>query len=77
MTEKCLLIHVLTRIHIKTRQTGNSFLLLPFQEDCLLFFALFYNSLLFFKRGGGGCNPRNPPSRSTNAIDTRWICYCW
>ena len=37
----------------KTRQTGNSFSLLPFQEDCLLFFALFYYSLLFltFERG--------------------------
>ena len=49
-----------TRI-ISTRQTCNSFSLLPFQEDCLLFFALFYYSLLFFKFERGGCNPRNPP----------------
>ena len=59
LKEKCLLIHVSTRVHIKTRQTCNSFSLLPFQEDCLLFFALFYYSLLFlFERGG--CNSRNP-----------------
>ena len=49
LKEKCLLIHVSTRVHIKTRQTCNSFSLLPFQEDCLLFFALFYYSLLFFE----------------------------
>ena len=41
---KMFLIHVSTRVHIKTRQTCNSFSLLLFQEDCLLFFALFYNS---------------------------------
>ena len=39
--EKCLLIHLLTRVHVKTRHTCNSFSFLPFQEDCLLFFALF------------------------------------
>ena len=59
--EKCLLIHVSTRVHIKTRQTCNSFSLLPFQEDGLLFFALFYYSLLFLKFEKGGCNPRKPP----------------
>ena len=48
LKEKCLLIHVSMRVHIETRQTCNSFSLLPFQEDCLLFFALFYYSLLFF-----------------------------
>ena len=45
LKEKCLLIHVSTRVHIKTRQTCKSFSLLPFQEDCLLFFALFYYSI--------------------------------
>ena len=49
LKEKCLLIHVSTRVHIKTRQTCKSFSLLPFQEDCLLFFALFYYSLLLLK----------------------------
>ena len=45
----------------KTRQNCNSLSLLPFQENCLLFFALF-NSLLFLKfERGGGCNPRIPP----------------
>ena len=34
-------IPVSTRVHIKTRQKCYSFSLLPFQEDCLLFFALF------------------------------------
>ena len=63
--EKCLLIHVSTHVHIKTTQTYNSFSLLTFQEDCLLFFALFDYSLLLLK-GRGGCNPRNPPSRSAN-----------
>ena len=28
-----------TRVQIKTRQRCNSFSLLPFQEDCLLFFC--------------------------------------
>ena len=33
-----------------------------FQEVCLLFFALFYYSLLFLKfERGRGYNPRNPP----------------
>ena len=55
LKEKCLLIHVSTRVHIKTRQTCNSFSLLPFQVECPLFFALFYYSLLFlkFERGEG------------------------
>ena len=47
--ENFLLIHVSTRVHIKFRQTCNSFSLLPFQEDCPLFFALFYYSFLFLK----------------------------
>ena len=63
-----LLIHVSTRVHIKTRQTCNSFSLLSFQEDCLLFFALFNYSLLFLKFKRGVWNPRNPPSRSANVI---------
>ena len=60
LKEKCLLIHVSTRVYMKTRQTCNSFSFLPFQENCLLFFALFYYSHLFLKferGGGGGCNP--------------------
>ena len=70
LKEKCLLVHVSTRVHIKTRQTCNSFSPLPFQEDCLLFFALFYYSLLFLKfERVRGCNPRIPPSRSTNALE--------
>ena len=55
----CLMIHVSTRFK-KTRQTCNPFSLLPFQEDCLLFFALFYHSFLFLKFQRKGCNPRNP-----------------
>ena len=47
LNEKCLLIHV---------STCNSFSLFPFQDDCLLFFALFDYSVLFlkFERRGGG-----------------------
>ena len=48
LEEKCLLIHVLTRVHIKTRQTYNSSSLLPFQEDCFLFFLLYFNTLFYF-----------------------------
>ena len=62
--EKCLLIHLSSRVHIKTRQTCNSFSLLPFQEDCLLFLflsSLFYYSPLFLEIWKEGCNPRNPP----------------
>ena len=55
-----MLIHVSTHVHIKTRQTCNYFSLLPFQGDCLLFFALFYYSLLFLKFERG-LQPRNPP----------------
>ena len=49
LKEKCLLI---TRTCIKacthkTRQTCNAFSFLPIQEDCLLFFALFYYSPFF------------------------------
>ena len=54
----------------KTIQTCNFSPHFPFQEDCLLFFALFSYSLLFlkFEGGGGMCNPRNPPSRSANDV---------
>ena len=41
--------------------TCNSFYLLPFQEDCLLFFALFYYSLLFLKFERGVATPVTPP----------------
>ena len=61
LKEKCLLIHVSTRVHIKTRQTCNSFSLLPFQEDCIVFFALFNYSLLFLKFERGGATPITPP----------------
>ena len=37
---------VSTRVHIRTRITCNSFFL-PFQEDCLLFFALFITLFYF------------------------------
>ena len=58
---KIFVIHVSTRVHIITRQKCNSFSLLPFQEYCLLFFAMFYYSFFFLKcEGGGGCNPRTP-----------------
>ena len=64
LKEKSLLIHVSTRVHIKTRQTCNSFPLIPFQEDCLLIFALFYYSFLFLKferwEGGGGASTVTP-----------------
>ena len=54
-----------TRINacnIKARQTCSTFSLLPFKEDCLLFFALFsyYDLFLKFERGVG-LQPRNPP----------------
>ena len=51
LKEKCLLIHV----------TCNSFSLLLFQEYCLLFFALFYYSLLYLKFERGGATPVTPP----------------
>ena len=48
--------------HMKTRQTCNCYSLLLFQQYCLLFFALFYYSLLFLKleRGGGVATPVTP-----------------
>ena len=61
LKEKCLLIHVSTRVRIKTSQTCNSFSLLPFQGDCLLFFALFYYSILFLKFERGIATPVTPP----------------
>ena len=58
----------------KTRQTCNSFSLLPFQENCLLFFALFYYSLLFLKFERGVATPVfPPPSRSANDM---YVCTC-
>ena len=66
LKEKCL-IHVSTHVHIKNRQTCNFFYLLPFQEDCLLFFALFYYTLLFLKFERGGVATPVTPSRSANA----------
>ena len=55
-------IHVSTHVLIKTRQTCNSFFLLPFQEDCLFnFFFVLLLSFIFEIRKGGGCDPRNPP----------------
>ena len=39
LKEKYLFIHVSTRVHINNRQPCNSFSLLLFQEDCLLFFC--------------------------------------
>ena len=51
----------LTRVHIKSRQTCNSFSLLPFQENCHLFFALFYYSFLFLKFERGVATPVTPP----------------
>ena len=61
LKEKCLFIHVSTGVHIKTRQTCTSFSLLPFQDDCLQFFALFYYSLLFLKFERGVVPPCPPP----------------
>ena len=61
LKENCLLIHVSTSKHIKTKQTCNSFSRLPFQEDCHLFFALFYYPILFLKFERGGANPVTPP----------------
>ena len=42
-------------------QLDLSLLILPFQEDCLLFFALFYYSLLFLKFERGVATPVTPP----------------
>ena len=60
LKEKCLLIHLSTRVHMKTRQICNSFSLLPFQEDGLLYFALFFYSLLFLKFERGVATPVTP-----------------
>ena len=68
LKEKCMLIKVSTRVHIKTRQTCNSFSLLLFIEDCLLFFDLSYHSLLFLKFERGVATPVTPP------IDTPMSC---
>ena len=52
----------------KTRQTCNSFSLLPFQEDCLLFFASFIFEI--WKGGGGVATPVTPLSiRQWNIIN--------
>ena len=61
LKEKCFLIVILTRVHITIRQTCSSLSLLPFREDCLLFFALFFTLFYFWNlKEGGGWNPRNP-----------------
>ena len=57
---KCLLMHVSTRVHIKTRHACNYLSLLPFQGDCLLFFALIYYILLFLKLERGVATPVSP-----------------
>ena len=57
LKEKCLLIHVSSRVHIKTTQTCNSFSLLHFQENCLLFFCIvLLHSFIYdiWKEEGGG-----------------------
>ena len=41
LKEKCLLIHVSTRVHMKTRQTCNSFSLLPSKEYCFVLLLSF------------------------------------
>ena len=68
--ENCLLIHVSTCVNMKTRQTCNSFSFLPFQEDCLLCFALFYYSLLFLKFGRGVQPPYPPPHNPRPSRDS-------
>ena len=61
LKEKCLLIHVSTRVNIKTRQMFNSFSLLPFQEDCLLFFSLLLSFIFEILKGGGVATLVIPP----------------
>ena len=60
LKKKCLLIHMSMREHIKTRQTCNSFSLLPFQDDCLLFFCFVLLLSLFFKFERGVATPVTP-----------------
>ena len=68
LKEKCLLIHVSMHVHIKTRQTCNSFSLsLLFKK--IVFYILLCVLLLYLK--GGGCNTRKPPSRSANV----YMCF--
>ena len=59
--EKCLSthVHVSTRVHLKTRQTCNSFSLFSFPEDCLIYFLFCFNT--FFEKGRGGAIPVTPP----------------
>ena len=62
LKEKCLLIHVSTRVHIKPGQICNSFSLLPFQEDCLLFLLYFITLFYFWNlKGMGGATPITHP----------------
>ena len=42
-----LMIHESMRVHIKTRQTCNSFSHLPFQEDCILHVFVLLLSFIF------------------------------
>ena len=74
MKEKCLLIHVSTREHIKTRQTCNSFSLHHFQEEFLLFFALFYYSFLFLEFERGVATPVIPPLDPPMPISSNPAC---
>ena len=77
LKEKCLLIHVSTRVHIKPGQICNSFS--PFSRGLSSIFALFYYSLLFFLKfeRDGGCNPHNPPSRSANVFIVSLLLCQW
>ena len=63
LKEKWLLIHISTRVHIKTRQTSNTFSLLSFQEDCLLFLLclITYNTHFYFWNLNGELQPPYPP----------------
>ena len=60
LKEKCLLIHVSMHVHIKTRQTCNSFSLsLLFKK--IVFYILLCVLLLYLKGGGGVATLVNPP----------------
>ena len=80
LKEKCLLIHISTRVHMKTWQTCNSFSLLPFPEDCQTFFCfvLLLSTLFIFEIWKGGLQPPSPLpfSKSVNAIVKRTKIPC-
>ena len=67
LKEKCLLIHVSTRVHtLKLDKPATLslffFLFKRIYRGLLSFFCFIYYSLLFLKfERGWGCNPRNPP----------------